>query len=61
MAQDLLTAIALVLIIEGLGPGLAPVKWLAMMRDLEKLGPRRIRLIGIMAMLAGAVMLQFLR
>ncbi len=60
MVQDLLTALALVLIIEGLLPGLAPVKWLAMLRDLEKLGPRRIRMVGIASMLAGAVLLQFL-
>jgi uncharacterized protein YjeT (DUF2065 family) len=61
MAHDLLTAIALVLILEGLMPGLAPSRWLSMLRDIEKLGPRRIRLVGIAAMLSGAVMLQFLR
>ena len=61
MGQDLLTAVALVLILEGVLPGLAPSKWLNMMRDVAKLGPRNIRIAGIISMLAGALMLQFLR
>ena len=60
MAQDILTAVALVLILEGLLPGLAPSTWLRMMRDVAKLGPRNIRIVGIVSMLAGALMLQFL-
>jgi uncharacterized protein YjeT (DUF2065 family) len=60
VAQDILTAVALVLILEGLLPGLAPSTWLRMMRDVAKLGPRNIRIVGIVSMLAGALMLQFL-
>ena len=60
MAQDLLTALALVLIIEGLLPGLAPSTWLRVMRDAAKLGTRGIRIAGIISMLSGALMLQFL-
>ena len=60
MLQDLLTAVALLLILEGLLPGLAPEAWLKAMRDAAKLGPRGIRIIGIISMLTGAFMLQFL-
>ncbi len=60
MAQDLLTAFALVLIIEGLMPLLAPSVWQRAMQELSKSSPRFIRIGGIISMLAGAVLLQFL-
>lgn len=58
MAQDLLTALALVLILEGFLPGVAPSAWLKMMADVSKLGTRGIRIAGIISMLSGAVLLQ---
>lgn len=60
MANDLLTALALVLIIEGLLPGLAPSAWMKVMRDAAKLGPQRIRVAGIISMLSGALLLYIL-
>ena len=60
MAQDLMTAVALVLIIEGLMPLLAPTAWQRAMQELSKYNPRVIRIGGIISMLAGAVLLQFL-
>ena len=60
MAQDLLTALALVLIIEGLLPGIAPSTWIKVMSDAAKLGTRGIRIAGIISMLLGAFLLQFL-
>ena len=60
MAQDLLTALALVLIIEGLLPGIAPSTWIKVMSDAAKLGTRGIRIAGIISMLSGALLLQFL-
>jgi uncharacterized protein YjeT (DUF2065 family) len=60
MAQDLLTALALVLIIEGLVPLLAPAAWQRAMQEISKYNPRVIRIGGIISMLAGAVLLQFL-
>ena len=60
MAQDLLTALALVLIIEGLLPLLAPAAWQRAMQELSKYNPRAIRIGGIISMLSGAVLLQFL-
>jgi uncharacterized protein YjeT (DUF2065 family) len=60
LAQDLLTALALVLILEGLLPGLAPSTWIRVMRDASKLGTRGIRIAGIISMLSGALLLQLL-
>ena len=60
MAQDLLTALALVLIIEGLLPLLAPAAWQRPMQEISKYNPKVIRIGGIISMLSGAVLLQFL-
>jgi len=60
MTQDLLTALALVLIIEGLLPLLAPAAWQRAMQELSRHNPRAIRIGGIISMLSGAVLLQFL-
>lgn len=58
MAQDLLTAVALLLILEGLMPGIAPSAWIKVMRDASKLGTKGIRIAGIISMLSGALLLQ---
>ncbi len=60
MAHDLMTAVALLLILEGLLPGIAPSTWVKVMRDAARLGPRGIRIAGIISMLSGALLLQFL-
>lgn len=60
MVDDLLTALALVLIIEGLLPGLAPSTWIKVMRDAAKLGTQGIRAVGIVCMLSGALLLYIL-
>jgi uncharacterized protein YjeT (DUF2065 family) len=57
MGSDVLTALALVLIIEGLLPGIAPSTWLKVMRDAAKMGPQGIRIAGIISMLSGALLL----
>lgn len=57
MGSDLLTALALVLIIEGLLPGIAPSTWLKVMHDAAKLGPQGIRIAGVISMLSGALLL----
>jgi uncharacterized protein YjeT (DUF2065 family) len=58
--RDLLTAFALMLIIEGLLPLLAPQLWQKAMQELSAYNPRIIRIGGIISMLAGAVLLQLL-
>jgi uncharacterized protein YjeT (DUF2065 family) len=57
MGSDLLTALALVLIIEGLLPGIAPSAWLRVMTDAAKMGPKGIRIAGFVLMLSGALLL----
>ncbi|MDX1556276.1 MAG: DUF2065 domain-containing protein [Xanthomonadales bacterium] len=61
MAQELFTAFALVLIIEGLLPFLAPAFWQKTMHDLSQVDPRTVRIGGIVSMLAGAILLNVLR
>lgn len=58
--QDLLTAFALLLIIEGLLPMIAPQAWQKAMQELSRHNPKAIRIGGIISMLAGAFLLQFL-
>ncbi len=57
MVDDLLTALALVLILEGLLPSIAPSMWLKMMHEAAKLGSQGIRVAGIISMLSGALLL----
>lgn len=61
MAHDLLTAFALVLIIEGLLPFISPTFWQKVMRDLSQINPKTIRVGGIVSMLTGAILLNVLR
>jgi len=61
MWEDLLTAFALLLILEGLLPALAPKAWLRAMQDAMKLGPRGLRVVGFSLMLAGALLLNVLK
>jgi uncharacterized protein YjeT (DUF2065 family) len=60
LLRDLVTAFALLLIIEGLLPFFAPRFWQNTMRDLSQFNPKTIRIGGIISMLAGAFLLQFL-
>jgi uncharacterized protein YjeT (DUF2065 family) len=60
MTQDLFTAFALLLIIEGLLPVLAPQAWQKAMQELSGYNPKAIRIGGIVSMLGGALLLQFL-
>jgi len=55
-----MTAFALVLIIEGLLPFFAPRFWRKTLQDLSQFNPKTIRAGGIISMLAGAFLLQFL-
>jgi len=48
------------LIIEGLMPGLAPVAWQKYLAEIIRMNPKTIRIAGIVSMMAGAILLQFL-
>ena len=61
MANELLTALALVLIIEGLLPFLSPKFWQKTMYDLSQVNPNTIRVGGVISMLVGAILLNVLR
>jgi hypothetical protein len=60
VVHDLLTAFALLLILEGLLPMLAPQLWQRAMQELSAYNPKIIRIGGVISMLAGAVLLQLL-
>lgn len=55
-----MTAFALLLILEGLLPVIAPQAWQRAMQELSRSNPQIIRVVGIICMLTGAVWLQFL-
>ncbi len=58
--KDLATAFALMLILEGVLPALSPGTWLRTMAEAARLGPKGIRLVGVICLLSGAVLLQLL-
>jgi len=60
MPDDLLSAIALLLIIEGALPGIAPSAWQKYLREVSSMNPRMVRVAGIASMLGGAMLLQFM-
>ena len=61
MGKSLLTALALMLIIEGLLPFLAPGFWRETFRRLIEISDGQLRFIGLTSMLAGLLLLFFSR
>jgi uncharacterized protein YjeT (DUF2065 family) len=59
--EHLLTALALMLVIEGLLPFLAPGAWRETFRRLIEMNDGQLRFIGITSMLAGLLLLYFVR
>jgi uncharacterized protein YjeT (DUF2065 family) len=57
MGKTLLTAIALLLVIEGILPFLVPALWRETFRRLIELSDGQLRFIGLTAMLAGLLLL----
>ncbi|MCL2161357.1 MAG: DUF2065 domain-containing protein [Betaproteobacteria bacterium] len=57
MGNALLTAIALMLILEGCAPLLAPALWREVLLRLADMRDGQIRTIGLSAMLAGVILL----
>jgi len=57
MGNLLLTALALMLVIEGMLPFLAPQLWRTTFRRLVELNDGQIRFIGLTSMLAGLLLL----
>jgi uncharacterized protein YjeT (DUF2065 family) len=59
--QLLLTAVALMLVFEGILPFLAPGVWRETFRRLTEMSDGQIRFIGLTSMLIGLIILFFVR
>ena len=57
MWHELLIAICLVMVIEGIMPFLAPKTWQELLANVSKLAPRQIRIMGLASMLIGTALL----
>ena len=57
MSQQLYVACALMLVLEGILPFLAPKLWRDTFRRLIQLGDGQLRFIGLTAMLIGVILL----
>jgi uncharacterized protein YjeT (DUF2065 family) len=61
VSNTLLTAFALMLVIEGVLPFLVPTLWRDTFRRLTELSDGQIRFIGLTSMLAGLLLLYIVR
>ena len=61
MWQDLLTALCLVLIIEGVLPFLYPARWRKLAQSLGGVNDRTMRWMGLISMLVGTGLLYVVR
>ncbi|HEX2830091.1 MAG TPA: DUF2065 domain-containing protein [Burkholderiales bacterium] len=61
MSNTLLTALALMLVIEGVLPFLVPGMWRETFRKLTEMSDGQIRFIGLTSMLAGLLLLYVVR
>lgn len=61
MWENLLPALALVLVIEGMLPFLSPRSWREAMQQAAQLSDRALRLVGFSSMLLGVILLYFVR
>jgi len=59
--QDLLAALALVLVIEGMVPFLNPQSLRRLLETVSQLDDRTLRITGFISMLCGVVMLYMVR
>ena len=59
--SSLLTALGLMLVIEGLMPLIAPAAWRETFRRILALSDAQLRFMGLAAMLAGLLLLYFSR
>jgi len=61
MSETALAAIALMLVFEGILPFAAPRLWRETMRRVGELGDAQLRVVGLGSMVAGLVVLLFVR
>ena len=61
MWHDLLVALCLVLVVEGIVPFLYPRRWREMVMMLAEVDDRTMRIVGLMSMLLGTGLLYLIR
>jgi uncharacterized protein YjeT (DUF2065 family) len=61
MSKTLLTALALVLVIEGMLPFLIPAMWREAFRRLTEMSDGQIRFLGLSSMVAGVLLLYLVK
>ena len=61
MWQDILTAFALYLILEGMIPFVSPGRFRRTVEQIAQLGDNNLRTVGLLAMAAGLLMLFIVR
>ncbi len=61
MWNDLLVAVALVLVLEGIIPFIAPEKFSQALTQLSQLSDQALRIIGLVSMTFGIIFLYILR
>jgi uncharacterized protein YjeT (DUF2065 family) len=59
--QEILTAVALVLVIEGILPFVGPGRYRQMVAQIVRLGDNQLRTFGLAAMIAGLLLLFLVR
>ncbi|MBT3531205.1 MAG: DUF2065 family protein [Gammaproteobacteria bacterium] len=57
MWHELAVALCLMLVIEGIIPFIDPRRWRRMLRMLDQVNDRTVRIIGLCSMLVGTIML----
>ncbi|MDH3560202.1 MAG: DUF2065 domain-containing protein [Gammaproteobacteria bacterium] len=61
MWDDLLAALALVLVIEGIVPFVSPASMRRMLETVSQIDDRTLRITGLVSMICGLVMLYLVR
>ncbi len=59
--QEVLTAVALLLVIEGMLPFVGPQAYKQLVAQIARLGDNQLRTFGLVSMIAGLVLLFFVR
>lgn len=59
MWHELLIAFSLVMIIEGIIPFISPVQWRTVVLTVARSSDKQIRIVGLVSMLAGVVLLNW--
>lgn len=58
---EILTAVALVLVLEGMMPFISPRKYREMVAEISRLGDNQVRTVGFVVMIVGVVVLFLVR